>query len=273
MQRADRHFLRTEQTAKRICAAPTGRAWASDKLALVIPTFREAANIRTLLDQVRVVLDATGIDYEILVVDDNSRDGIAEAVQGIAAQDARVRLLVREGERGLSGAIVHGWRACDAPLLGVMDADLQHPPALLSELLRAIEAGHDLVIGSRYVHGGRLDAWNPLRRMLSAVAVCVTQPLLRGSLQVKDPMSGFFLIRSRCIQRMDFQKSGFKLLLEILVRGRVRSVQEVPFAFARRRAGGSKASLRVACEYAVLLVRLYLARYGVSRWLRSIPAD
>src|ERR1019366_10018336 len=100
-----------------------------EKLALTIPTLREAENISGLLDHVRSVLDPLGIDYEILVVDDDSRDGTEEIVSAIAHADPRVSLLIRKGERGLSGAVLYGWRQTDAAILGVMDADLQHPPA------------------------------------------------------------------------------------------------------------------------------------------------
>src|SRR5208337_3057653 len=116
---------------------------AQDKLALVIPTLCEAENIGGLLDRVRAVLDPLKIPYEILVVDDDSSDGTGDVVSAIAQRDPRVRLLVRKGERGLSGAILHGWQNTDASILGVMDADLQHPPELLPELLAGILEGRD----------------------------------------------------------------------------------------------------------------------------------
>ena len=252
-------------------SAPEG--CAGEKLALVIPTFREAGNIAALLGQVRSALDSAGICYEVLVVDDDSRDGTAEAVDAVARHDPRVRLLVRSDERGLSGAILHGWRASDASLLGVMDADLQHPPALLPAMLTAMLEGRDLVIASRYAEGGRLNAWNPLRRLFSAGAILATWPLQRGPARAKDPMSGFFLVRRRCLSGIEFQKAGFKLLLEILVRGRLRSVEEIPFAFGRRKAGQSKATWKIALEYAVLLARLYRIRSSRGGQLGGAPAE
>ncbi len=139
-------------TQQQPAAEPQARA--NEKLALVIPTLREADNIGGLLGHIRSVLDPLGIDYEILVVDDDSRDGTEEIVSAIAQKDPRVRLLVRKGERGLSGAVLYGWRQTDAAILGVMDADLQHPPELLPALIAAIFAGNDLAIGSRYTAGG-----------------------------------------------------------------------------------------------------------------------
>jgi dolichol-phosphate mannosyltransferase len=236
-----------------------------EKLALVIPTLCEAENIGGLLNQIRSVLDPLETPYEILVVDDDSGDGTGDVVSAIAKQDPRVRLLVRKGERGLSGAILHGWRNTDAAILGVMDADLQHPPELLPKLLSAIQGGRDLVIGSRYTPGGDLGKWNPARKLLSAAAVWVTWPLQRSRLRAKDPMSGFFLVRRSCLDQVPFQQSGFKLLLEVLVRGHIRSVEEIPFAFGLRYRGASKANFKVAVDYARLLARLYAARFGFGR--------
>ena len=227
------------------------------KLALVIPTLCEVENISSLLNRVRTVLDGTGSPYELLIVDDDSQDGTVERVSALAAEDPRIRLCVRKGERGLSGAILHGWQFTDAELLGVMDADLQHPPELLPYLLTAIQDNHDLAIGSRYTPGGALREWNPIRKLLSAAAVWAAQPLQASRLRAKDPMSGFFMVRRRCIDQVQFQRSGFKLLLEILVAGRVDSLQEIPFEFGSRYRGASKATLKVAIDYAQLLARLY----------------
>lgn len=238
---------------------------SQQKLALIIPTLNEAENLPQLLRHVRAVLAPVGIDYEVLVVDDNSCDGTDMIVSGIAREDERVHLLVRKGERGLSGAVLYGWRHTNAAILGVMDADLQHPPELLLGLMSAIDAGNDLAIGSRYTAGGCLGDWNPLRRLLSAAAVWVTWPIQRAGLRAKDPMSGYFLVRRECVDQIRFQPSGFKLLLEILVRGRIRSVAEIPFAFGQRYRGASKANLEVAREYAKLLAKLYAERFCFRR--------
>lgn len=236
------------------------------KLALIIPTLREAENLRQLLDHIRSVLDPLNIIYEILIVDDDSRDGTEELVAAISRQDPRVRLLVRKGERGLAGAVLYGWQHTDGSVLGVMDADLQHPPELLPSLIKAIEGGRDLAIGSRYTEGGELGEWNPFRKFLSAAAVSVTVPLQRASLRAKDPMSGYFLVRRQCLNKIPFQRSGYKLLLDILVRARIRSVQEVPFAFGARFRGASKANFKVAWDYARLLARLYFGKiFGFGR--------
>ena len=234
------------------------------KLALVIPTYREAGNLHALLNRVRTALDGAGACYEIVVVDDDSRDGTVEVVSAIAESDPRVRLVVREGERGLSGAVLQGWQCTSAGILGVMDADLQHPPELLPALLEAIQQGNDLVIGSRYVDGGKIGRWNPARHFVSAAAIWATRPLQQGHLRVCDPISGFFLVRRDCLNDIPFQKRGFKLMLEILARGRIQSVREIPFSFGLRHVGQSKANVKVALDYAALLARLYRERFGLE---------
>jgi dolichol-phosphate mannosyltransferase len=232
-------------------------ASCAPRLSLIIPTLREASNIRPLLLRVRAALDSCDIPYEVIVVDDESRDGIDAIVAELACEDPRIRLIVRNGEHGLAGAVLRGWAETDAAHLAVMDADLQHPPELLPQLWAALDAGADLVVGSRYARGGSLGGWNTLRHLISRTAVWMTLPVQRAGMRARDPMSGFFMVRRSCIDGIALQKSGFKILLEILARGEIRSVVEVPFVFGRRYAGASKANLRVAFEYLLLLLRLY----------------
>lgn len=240
------------------CAPEAHRAPA--KLALVVPTLREAENIRAVLDRIRQSLDHLGFAYEIIVVDDDSRDGIDTIVQEMAATDPRVRILVRTGERGLGGAVLYGWRHTDADVLGVIDADLQHPPELLPELWKEVESGTDVVLASRYAPQGGLENWHPARHLLSRMMIWLTYPLQKPGIHVKDPMAGFFMVRRSCLKDIELHNRGFKILLEILVRGKVRTVREIPFTFGPRRAGTSKASLRVGLEYFGLLCRLWRER-------------
>ena len=230
------------------------------KLAIVIPTLREAHSLPSLIARLQSALAHAPVHAEILIVDDDSRDGTAELVSALILQDPRIRLLVRKGERGLAGAILHGWQHTDADLLGVLDADLQHPPELLPTLVAAILDGNDLAIASRYVRGGTPGRSSPLRNLISASAILFTRPLQPSRTRISDPMSGYFLVRRSCIQNLAFQPTGFKLLLEILVRGSVDRVREVPYTFGPRTAGKSKATLKVACDYLRLLARLYATR-------------
>jgi dolichol-phosphate mannosyltransferase len=227
-----------------------------EKFALVIPTLNEAGNIERLIGRVQDVLDPLGIPYELVVVDDGSHDGTPDLVRKLGAADKRIRLLSRAGQRGLAGAILDGWRHSDAELLGVIDADLQHPPELLPSLLEVVIDGLDLGIASRYSTKGGVHGWNPLRIAISRASTWATFPLQRRGIRVKDPMSGFFIVRRQAIEGIAFEPKGFKLLLEILVRARVRSLREIPFHFGQRHAGKSKAGAMVALHYLHLLGKL-----------------
>jgi dolichol-phosphate mannosyltransferase len=229
---------------------------SENHFSLVVPTLNEAGNIDKLLTALTDALRETPYEYEIVVVDDGSTDGTVERVRDWTKRDARVRLFSRTGERGLAGAVLYGWGQSRANLLGVIDADLQHPPELLPELLKRTEHA-DIAIASRYARNQGTKGWNPLRAAVSRLSTLAAAPLIsKKNLQVTDPMSGFFVIRRRCIEGLTFQTTGFKLLLEILVRGRIRTVGEVPYQFGLRRAGRSKASASVAFHYLHLLGRL-----------------
>lgn len=233
------------------------------KFGVVVPTLNEAGNMPTLLNRLRSALDPVKIDYELIVVDDDSTDGTADVVSDIAKQDPRVRILVRKGQRGLAGAVIHGWANTDASLLGVIDADLQHPPEVLPELLNAVLKDKDIAIASRYATNTNdsLREWSKARLLISRASTLATAPLQRKNVRIKDPMSGFFVVRRACIEGIDLQPQGFKILLEILVKGRIQSAVEVPFHFATRQSGKSKADFRVALHYFTLLGKL--SRYAI----------
>ncbi len=233
------------------------------KFGVVIPTLNEAGNMPTLLNRLRSALDPVKIDYELIVVDDDSTDGTADVVREIAKQDPRVRILVRKGQRGLAGAVIHGWANTDASVLGVIDADLQHPPEVLPDLLNAVLKDKDIAIASRYATNTNdsLREWSKARLLISRASTLATAPLQRKNVRIKDPMSGFFVVRRACIEGIDLQPQGFKILLEILVKGRIQSAVEVPFHFATRQSGKSKADFRVALHYFTLLGKL--SRYAI----------
>jgi dolichol-phosphate mannosyltransferase len=248
--------LASSETALSFSESLSMTTVSPEKFALVVPTLNEAGNIERLLGKVHDVLDPLRISYEVLVVDDGSTDGTRDRVRLCGDAAGRVRLICREGQRGLAGAVVHGWQQSDAELLGVMDADLQHPPELLAALLEVMGEGHDLAIGSRYASGNGVEGWNPIRVAISRVSTWATLPLQRKGVRVTDPMSGFFIVRRASIEGLSFETKGFKLLLEILVRARIRSAREVPFHFGRRQVGKSKAGFAVAVHYLQLLGKL-----------------
>ena len=226
-------------------------------LALAVPTLREAGTIGAVLDRVRKTLDPLGISYQVIVVDDDSNDGTEAIVRAISDKDPRVQLRIRTGQRGLGGAVHDAWKQSDAEVLGVIDADLQHPPELLVQLWRKIQEGQDVVIASRYAASGDTSEWHPVRRWLSRVTTFLTWFVQKPSIRVRDPLSGFFLVRRSCVADLSVKKQGFKILLEILVRGRISSVAEVPFFFGTRHSGASKADLRTGFEFLHLLGRLW----------------
>jgi dolichol-phosphate mannosyltransferase len=226
------------------------------RFALVVPTLNEAGNIRRLLREVQDALEPTGISYELIVVDDDSTDQTPEIVRAYAVDHPQIRLISRRNEKGLAGAVVRGWRTSNAAWIGVIDADLQHPPSLLPELLGAMEAGNDIAIASRYAEKNGVEGWNPIRVAISRVSTWATLPFQRRQIRVKDPMSGFFMLRRSAIEGLVFEPRGFKLLLEILVRGKIHSVVEIPFQFGRRHAGKSKAGTAVAIHFLQLLGKL-----------------
>jgi dolichol-phosphate mannosyltransferase len=229
---------------------------SENRFSLVVPTLNETGNIDKLLTALTDALSETQYEYEIVVVDDGSTDGTVEQVLDWTKRDLRVRLFSRAGERGLAGAVLYGWSQSRANLLGVIDADLQHPPELLPELLKAAEQA-DIAIASRYAQNHGTKGWNPLRAAVSRLSTLAAVPLIsKKNLRVTDPMSGFFIIHRHCIEGLAFQTTGFKLLLEVLVRGRIQTAREIPYQFGLRRAGRSKANATVALHYLHLLGRL-----------------
>ena len=233
------------------------------KLGLVIPTLNEAGNIRTLLTELQKTMSQAPVAYELLVVDDDSKDGTAEIARECSQQDPRIRVFVRKGKRGLAGAVIHGWKQTDANLLGVIDADLQHPPEVLPRLIGPVLNGNDIAIASRYAsgNGDGIGEWNKLRAFISRAGTLATAPLQKKNMRIRDPLSGFFVVHRECIEGLELQPEGFKILLEILVRGRIQRPVEVPFHFATRHSGKSKADLKVALSYFNLLGKL--SRYAL----------
>src|SRR5205823_4550976 len=143
--------------------------------------------------------------WEIVVVDDCSTDATGQFVTEYSRTTPQVKLIIRQNQRGLAGAISDGWSQSSSELLGVIDADLQHPPELLPELLQQIENGADIAIARRYVRADSMDRWNPVRRLLSRMSVIASVPVQRREIRVRDPLSGFFIVRRECIEGLEFQ--------------------------------------------------------------------
>jgi dolichol-phosphate mannosyltransferase len=221
-------------------------------VSLIVPTFREAENVPDLVARVKAVRDEHAVDLEMIIVDDDSRDGIDRIVESLNLP--WLRMMVRRGERGLSSAVLAGMREARGGVLMVMDADLSHPPERIPDLLTALEGGADLALGSRYVRGGSTDAkWGFVRWLNSRVATLLARPLT----SVRDPMSGFFALRRESLdQAAALNPLGYKIGLELMVKCRCKAVAEIPIAFVERTRGRSKLTLRQQWLYLRHIVRL-----------------
>lgn len=228
--------------------------------SLIVPTYNERENIHPLLDRLDTLLQgAMPGDYEMVVVDDDSPDETWRVAEEIARRmpTATVRVVRRMHERGLATAVVEGWRAARGEWLGVIDADLQHPPEVLLRLLEAMRGGADLAVASRHVEGGGVSDWSIFRRILSRGAQALGILLLPSAARaVSDPMSGFFVLRRSAVDFDELRPLGYKILLEVLARGHFSQIKEVGYVFQERKEGVSKVSWRLYWEYLVQVWRL-----------------
>lgn len=227
--------------------------------SIIVPTFREVEALPDLIERVaRVRTENTSIT-ELLIVDDDSRDGTEALIA--ARPEPWLKLIVRKEDRGLSQAVLAGLHAATGDLLVVMDADLSHPPEAISDMQRAILDGADFVVGSRYVAGGTTaDDWGLFRFLNSRVATALARPLTT----ITDPMSGFFALPRAVFERArEPSPLGYKIGLELLVRCACRDVREVPIHFANRTRGESKLSMKQQLLYVRHLMRLYRYKLGV----------
>ena len=227
-------------------------------VSIVVPTYREAQSLPHLIERIGRLRADSGLDLELLVVDDDSRDGTAELVA--ARPDPWLRLVLRKESRGLGPAVVEGLHHATGEFLVVMDADLSHPPERIPDLIEALRGGFDLVVGSRYVEGGTTaDDWGFLRWLNNRVATALARPFTA----IRDPMSGFFALHRSTFERADaLDPVGYKIALELIVKCHCERVGEVPIHFENRRYGESKLTPREQLRYLQHLRRLALYRFG-----------
>lgn len=225
------------------------------KLSIISPTYNEAENVGRLISELEKILH--GMDYEILISDDNSPDRTWARVEEIGHRNPRVRALRRTCNRGLGPSVADGFSAATGEAVACIDADLQHDPAILPNMLRELESGSDLVVATRYMPGGGTANWGLIRRFGSWACTKLAQVLL--GVNLRDPMSGYFMMR-----RDDFLKirdglnvRGFKILLEIAAHMRPRQLGEVPYTFGPRAIGESKLSNKIVLAYLSQVWRLY----------------
>ena len=232
-----------------------------DTISLIIPTYNEKENIAPLIERIHRAL--SGYDYEIVLVDDSSRDGTIEAAESLASRYP-VRVIVRRGEKGLATAVAHGLKFAAGRFIGVMDADLQHPPEVIPALIKALEDGADMAVASRYIKGGGCPNWGLSRKIISKAALKMSHLLLPSTRQVKDPLTGFFMFRRENIDGAVLKPVGYKISLEIMLIGNFRHIVEVPFVFEERSAGQSKLRPQQQIDYLQHIASL-MARTGETK--------
>ncbi|MBW1831666.1 MAG: hypothetical protein DRH23_17760 [Deltaproteobacteria bacterium] len=224
-------------------------------ISIVVPTYREVDNLPLVAEAVEQSLADTGHDYELLFIDDDSNDGSEEICAGLSER-LRARMVVRRGERGLATAVIHGIAMSSGDIIVVMDADLSHPPSAIPKMVkRLLDGESDFVLGSRYVEGGSIhDDWSLFRKLNSVLSSLLARPLC----PLKDPMSGFFAFRRADMPSPDtLSPMGYKIALEIFVKGDFQSPSEVPIHLAGRQHGQSKLSLKEQLDFLRHLGRLY----------------
>lgn len=240
------------------------------RFSLVIPTYNEARNISDIILQLSQLLDTEILgQYELIVIDDNSPDRTWEIAQNLMPQYPQLRVMRRDTERGLSTAVIRGWQVAKGDILGVIDADLQHPPETLLKLWHEIQRGADLATASRHLDSGGVSDWSLIRRVLSRGAQLLGLVLLPEVIgRVSDPMSGYFLVRREAISGVTMNPLGYKILIEVLGRGKIKWISEVGYVFQERQEGESKVTYKQYIEYIQHLLRLRLSLWPIKRFLR-----
>ena len=229
------------------------------QVSVIIPTFNESENICNVLESIRKHLPK--INFEAIVVDDNSPDGTGKIVEEYAksTNDSSISVIHRKEKRGLSSAILDGLKNSKGETVVVMDSDLSHPPQIIPQMLETLRRTQcDIVVASRYISGGAIHGWSLKRKLISKVATKIAKTGLGVS--ANDPMSGFFAFRRKITYGMKFDGIGYKILLEMLVKTKGAKVEEIPYTFTDRKFGSSKLDASTIFDYCKSVWKLY--RYG-----------
>lgn len=223
------------------------------EVTIILPTYNEKDNVIVITERIRACLEAE--NYEILFVDD-SRDDTPKVLERLASRYPEVRFVHRTDERGLATAVIEGFGRAAGKYFIVMDADLQHPPEVIPEMVRLLRSGVDVVIPSRFLPGGSDGGLGPLRKLISWTARWIGRMAIRRLRPLTDITGGFFGIRAEVVEGASLNPVGWKILMEVLVKGRFDRVVEIPYVFQAREAGASKMSLREQWNYLRHVARL-----------------
>lgn len=243
---------------------------ASLKFSLVLPTYNEIDNIEKIVKILTQLLDSIiPHQYELIVVDDDSPDLTWKTALTLTRTYPQLRVMRRTKDKGLSQAVIRGWQVAEGKILGVIDADLQHPPEILLQLWQELARGADLALASRHVEGGGVSEWNLTRRFLSRGAQMLGLIILPEVLsKVSDPMSGYFLVRREVIANKLLSPVGYKILIEVVARGKIPWIAEVGYVFREREAGESKVTWKHYVKYIQHLLRLRFSLWQIARFIR-----
>lgn len=236
-------------------------------LAIILPTLNERGNLAPLVERIEGGLGAEG--WEVLIVDDDSKDGTADEARELARSDRRVRVIQRIGRRGLASAAIEGFCATAAPYVAVMDADHQHDPALLAGMLAALKAGEaEVCVASRFAEGASTEDWaEPEREKLSGLANRIARGIT--GVELTDPMSGYFMLPTATARALVPRLSGigFKILLDLLATAdSPMTAKEFPLNFAKRREGESKLDRAILFDFLAGLYDKTLGRVIPTRF-------
>ncbi len=228
------------------------------KISIIVPTYKEAKNITALSEQIDLAMKSAKLTYEIIVVDDDSKDGMTEAVEKIKSK-YNIELKIRKDEKGLSSAVISGFALVTGDIIVVMDADLSHPPSKIPELVTPIlEDKCDFMIGSRFVKGGSAPHFNWYRKLNAWVSKMMARPFTH----VSDPMAGFFAFHRKLLKPgLSLNPLGFKIGLEMIVKAGPERISEIPIHFRERQYGESKLSLKEQIYYLIHIKRLFEYKY------------
>jgi len=229
------------------------------KFSLVVPTYNEAGGIERLITTLDEIFKKNNLDGEIIVVDDNSPDGTGAIVDRLA-ESYPVRCLHRPGKLGLSSGVIDGWAFArpESEAVGAMDADFSHDANIVPRMVKALEDGYGLAIGSRYVPGGGIENWPLKRKITSLVAIALAKPLT----PVRDITSGFFLIKRDALTGVELDPIGFKIGLEVIAKAHYGRVIEIPYVFTDRIVGESKLNQKEIVNYLRQLGRIYALKFA-----------
>lgn len=204
-------------------------------VSLIIPTYNEAKNIPFLIEEIFEAVDKSKINLEFIIVDDNSPDDTGKIAEELAGKYP-IRVIHRAGKLGLGTAVAEGFKLSDREYIGAMDGDMSHNPVILNQMIVSL-IDNDIAIGSRFEKGGEVEEkWGLHRRIIAKSGKLMAQTLTK----VKDPLSGYFFMKKEVINGVNLKTKGYKILLEILVKGKYKKVQEFPYTFRVRKYSASK---------------------------------